>query len=232
MNQMPGSDLIPADFAGVVRLFPLPDLVMFPHVVQPLRVFEPRYVQMFEDALADDQLLTMAVLQPGWERDYEGQPPIFPTVVVGRVLSHSQQADGSYHLLLAGASRAAVVREIANELPYRQAAVELLADDDGGDTDEITALHAQLLRAFRRLTPDSVGANHPLQQMLEYQVSLGVLTDVIAFAAPLKRADKQYLLSELNVPKRAQRVIHHLRELRATSANDQPVTFPPSFSDN
>ena len=68
MNQMPGSDLIPADFAGVVRLFPLPDLVMFPHVVQPLRVFEPRYVQMFEDALADDQLLTMAVLQHGWER--------------------------------------------------------------------------------------------------------------------------------------------------------------------
>ena len=102
---MSGSHLLPDDFAGLVRLFPLPDLVMFPHVVQPLRVFEPRYVAMLEDATQDDQLITMALLQPGWEADYDGQPPIHSTVCVGRVISQSQQTDGSYNLLLAGLAR-------------------------------------------------------------------------------------------------------------------------------
>ena len=46
---------LPDDFSGIVRLFPLPELVLFPHVVQPLYVFEPRYVEMFEHALMSDQ---------------------------------------------------------------------------------------------------------------------------------------------------------------------------------
>ena len=39
------------DFRGTARLFPLPNLVLFPHVAQPLHVFEPRYRQMMADAL-------------------------------------------------------------------------------------------------------------------------------------------------------------------------------------
>ena len=64
----------PAEFSGIVRLFPIPNLVMFPHVMQPLHVFEPRYRDLLEDALANDRLIAMAVLEPGWESDYEGQP--------------------------------------------------------------------------------------------------------------------------------------------------------------
>ena len=56
---------LPHDFSGTVRLFPLPNLVMFPHVVQPLHIFEPRYREMLEDALEHDRLLAMALLQPG-----------------------------------------------------------------------------------------------------------------------------------------------------------------------
>src|SRR5436309_2528627 len=48
-------------FTGTARLFPLPNLVLFPHVVQPLHVFEPRYRQMTADALAGDRLIAMAL---------------------------------------------------------------------------------------------------------------------------------------------------------------------------
>ncbi len=61
-----------ANFSGVARLFPLPNLVMFPHVLQPLHVYEPRYRALLEEALDDDRLIAMAVLAPGWENDYEG----------------------------------------------------------------------------------------------------------------------------------------------------------------
>ena len=69
------SDSFPPDeFAGTARLFPLPNLVLFPHVVQPLHIFEPRYRQLMADALADDRLIAMALLRPGWEEDYHRKP--------------------------------------------------------------------------------------------------------------------------------------------------------------
>ena len=76
-------------FAGMARLFPLPNLVMFPHVVQPLHIFESRYVEMLEDALAGDHLIATALLMPGWEGEYDGRPPVDPIVCLGRVISHS-----------------------------------------------------------------------------------------------------------------------------------------------
>jgi Lon protease-like protein len=48
-----------ASFPGTARLFPLPNLVLFPHVVQPLHVFEPRYRQLTADTLATDRLVAM-----------------------------------------------------------------------------------------------------------------------------------------------------------------------------
>ena len=61
-------------FKGTARLFPLPDLVMFPHVMQPLHIFEPRYVDLLNSALDSDGLIAMSMLAPGWESDYEGRP--------------------------------------------------------------------------------------------------------------------------------------------------------------
>ena len=46
---------LPDDFTGLVRFFPLPDLVLFPHAMQPLHIFEFRYRHLTEDALAGDR---------------------------------------------------------------------------------------------------------------------------------------------------------------------------------
>ena len=52
-------------FKGTVRLFPLPDLIMFPHVIQPLRIFEPRYRDLLNDVLDSDGLIAMCLFAPG-----------------------------------------------------------------------------------------------------------------------------------------------------------------------
>jgi len=66
------------DYMGTARLFPLPNLVLFPQVMQPLHIFEPRYRQMTADALAGDRFLALALLKPGWEPSYSGNPDIYP----------------------------------------------------------------------------------------------------------------------------------------------------------
>ena len=82
-------DEILSTFRGEVRLFPLPNLVLFPDSFAPLKVFEKRFVKLVDDAKDDDGLVGMALLKPGWEDDYQGNPPIHPIVCVGRIRQSS-----------------------------------------------------------------------------------------------------------------------------------------------
>src|SRR5256885_16113186 len=92
-------------FSGMVRLFPLPNLVLYPHVMQPLHVFEERYREMLEDALAGAQLIAMAVLEPGWEPDYDSRPPVEQYACLGKAGAHHRLKDGRYNGLLPGRNR-------------------------------------------------------------------------------------------------------------------------------
>ena len=55
MNQDP----VPSRFP----IFPLPNVVLFPEVLQPLHIFEPRYRRMTEDALEGDRVIGMVLLR-------------------------------------------------------------------------------------------------------------------------------------------------------------------------
>src|SRR5437763_12628020 len=103
-EQRPMSDDLSAlgDFDGTARLFPLPNLVLFPYVIQPLHIFEPRYRQMTADSLAGDRLLTMALLRPGWEESYEGRPAVHPVGCLGKIVADQHLENGRYNLLLRG----------------------------------------------------------------------------------------------------------------------------------
>jgi ATP-dependent Lon protease len=230
---MSGTSLLPDDFTGLVRLFPLPDLVMFPHVVQPLRVFEPRYVAMLEDATQDDQLITMALLQSGWETAYEGNPPIHSAVCVGRVITQCRQADGAYNLLLAGVARGQIRQELARQRPYRQAEVEVLVDEDAAAlTGQSQQLKDELLQAYWQFNPEFLTGDSSIQQLLHAHVPLGMLTDIMAFAAPLDVSEKLMLLGEGSVVRRVQILIDQLRRLDPVDVALDSPWFPPSFSDN
>ena len=144
---------LPEDFTGTVRLFPLPNLVLFPNVVQPLHIFEPRYREMLEDSLAADQLIAIALLQPGWEADYDERPSIFPVTCIGRVVSHSRLEDGRYNLLLLGLRRASVIRELPATTSYRMAEVAVLEDvySETSGSRRVKLQRDLIRRAVRRL---------------------------------------------------------------------------------
>src|ERR1043165_4897580 len=105
----------------IVRIFALPNVVLFPRAVLPLHIFEERYKAMTADALAGDRRIAMALLKPGWEKSYYGRPPIEPVVCVGEILTSEKPPDGKYNFLLQGTSRARIIRETPSEKPYRLA---------------------------------------------------------------------------------------------------------------
>src|SRR5438874_11474896 len=95
----------PAEFSGKVRLFPLPNLVLFPHVMQPLHIFEPRYRQLTEDALDGDRLITLVLPLPGWEKDYADKPALHSIGCVGKIMAEQRLEDGRFNILLRGLAR-------------------------------------------------------------------------------------------------------------------------------
>jgi uncharacterized protein len=221
------------NFSGKVRLFPLPNLVLFPHVMQPLHIFEPRYRDLLEDALADDELIAMAVLTPGWENNYEGRPALYSMACLGRVTTHYRLADGTYNVLLLGLQRARLVRELKPVHRFREAKVELCEDQyPGCSSARQQALQKKLHNVLRKTLPRLPEAQEQADQLLGNDVPLGVLTDVISYLLDIDVPRKQLLLAEMDVYRRADLLLTHLSAESVQSAEQAAICFPPEFSTN
>jgi Lon protease-like protein len=227
---------MPADFSGIVRIFPLPNLVLFPHVVQPLHVFEPRYCDLLEEAMATDQLIAMALLRPGWEDDYHGRPPLESIACVGRVVTHTRLPERKHNLLLLGIQRVRLVYELPVNSAFRRARVELLSDEyDAALASGRGKTRSRLADLFRQVMPPNEQAAQQLDQLLGQDIDLGLLTDIVAFTASFEVPLKQQFLSETNVDRRAALLIQALEMAIKRPESVMPrgqIDFPPPFSAN
>ena len=215
------------DFRGRARLFPLPNLVLFPYVVQPLHVFEERYRQLMDDALKDDRLIGMALLRPGWENDYNKTPPIYPVICLGKIHKEQRLPDGRWNLLLHGLARARVENEVKADRLYRVAKVHLVQEEEAASIHTARDLRRRLGLGMERWFAAQGTALEQLQKLLHSDLTLGALVDVFGFALPIGVELKQQLLEDADVEERARRLVAHL------DANSPPVRkFPPDFSAN
>lgn len=221
-------------FTGQVRLFPLPNLVLFPHVVQPLHIFEPRYRQLMADALAGDRLITMALLQPGWEEEYDQRPAIHSVVCIGRIFKEEKLPDGRYNLLLQGLARARVIDEVPTDRLYRVARVQLAADVPVADAESQALLRKQLRERLQSWFTAQPPANEQLRKLLLSQIPLGALCDIFGFALPIEPEKKQELLAETHVEQRVAALLSILDSLQPAQsvAPASKRRFPPDFSSN
>ncbi len=220
-------------FSGVARLFPVPNLVVFPHVMQPLHIFEQRYREMLEDAIAGDGLIAMALLAPGWEIEYASRPKLVPWACLGKVVAHTRLADGRYNLLLVGLSRVRIIEELDPVRSFRQARVQLADDLEPALNPVSEQLGQALVAQFQRYI-SSVEASDSLNKLLSTGMPLSMLTDLIGYALPLPNELKQSLLMETCVTTRAQILLDALLDSanESTAGDSDRGLFPPPFSNN
>ena len=148
-------------FPSEIPLFPLPEVVLFPGVSRPLLIYEPRYREMVADALKGNKIIGMVLLRPGYEKDYEGRPPIYGVGCAGVIEDYEQLPDGRYGILLRGVTTFRVVSEDARK-PYRLARVEAVPeqvkDDDLGP---LSTLRERLARLLDTVLPLNVEPPDP-----------------------------------------------------------------------
>ncbi|WZO98105.1 LON peptidase substrate-binding domain-containing protein [Isosphaeraceae bacterium EP7] len=224
-------DLDLRGFDGVCRLFPLPDVVQFPHSILPLHIFEPRYRQMTEDALAGDGLVTVVRVPMPAEMMPDGRAVIEPVACLGRILQHERLPDGRFNFLLLGRKRVRLLREIPSEKLYRIAEAEILEDLEPDAAMDPGQIKASLVGLFRVAISKGRGLDPDLERLLAADLPLGVAVDMMAHALRLSPATKQSFLAEPLVEERADRLLRRLQEF----AGVDPVglkPFPPDFSVN
>ena len=218
------------DFSGTVPLFPLPNVALFPHVVQALHMFEPRYRQMTADAVAGDGFVALAVLKPGYDDHYNRKDaPIYPTVCLGRITNSRELADGRWDVTVQGLCRATVERELPGDDLYRVGELSLRPDSLDTDSDEARRVVGGVVEAFGRLYPKM--ADHPLvAKMLRSELPCSVLCDFIAHAAEIETETAARILCEADVCSRGRILTGWLNARLATQPGRRP--FPPEFSAN
>jgi Lon protease-like protein len=181
------SDVPAGEF--LLPLFPLPDMVFFPNTRLPLHVFEPRYRKLIADVISGDSRFGVILLRSGWERDYQGAPPIHPCGTLGTVEQLVALDDGRYNLILRGDVRFRVVGEIEHA-PYRVAravVVPEIARSAEAAYAERQWL-ADLARDYMRYLPNQV----PVPEIAT--VGLSPLTNALTMSLNLDAERKQHLL--------------------------------------
>jgi len=109
-----------ADLPDTIFVFPLPGALLLPRARLPLHIFEPRYLQMLEDALKTPQRL-IGMIQP---RPAPGKQNALHSIgCAGRVTQFSETEDGRYLITLTGISRFRILNEVEGFTPYRRCAV-------------------------------------------------------------------------------------------------------------
>lgn len=158
--QWQASTPLSADELAKLPIFPLPRVVFFPGTALPLHLFEPRYTRMIEDCLDTGcTALAVALLAPGWEDNYKGNPAIFQIAGAGRIVAHQARRDGTHDIILHGLNRVRLHEHPSEGQPYRSARAEPIEDVGAATTADVLAMMACATRVaakVRERQPDFV----------------------------------------------------------------------------
>jgi|SRR5262245_30450769 len=146
----------------------------------------------------------MALLAPGWERDYHGSPAFHPTGCLARLDAAQWRPDDCYDLTVTGLYRVRLGR-VSREYPYRAAAVSPWPHEPFTDSDPLVELERKALRdAYSRLRNESGAV--PADQTLPLEVLANTVCTELALDGELKMA----LLELDSVIERARQIREHI----------------------
>ena len=189
----------------ILPLFPLPNVVLFPQVLLPLHIFEPRYRQMVRDAAATDELIGMILLR-GPEGDPSGRD-VYPVGCAGRIIRKVDLPDGRSNILLQGV-REFVAEEQYFDKPYRTAAVEWRGVVRDFRLEATFREH--LIACIRRFVDNEKQDETSLRILSDPTLGDEMLVNLFAFALDFPVAEKQALLETPNPDARARRLVETL----------------------
>jgi Lon protease-like protein len=190
--------LYAADLPGVIPVFPLDAVLLPPRGLLPLNIFEPRYLNMIDDAMASDRLIGMVQTQRGGDRE---RPALAGVGGAGRITSFAETQDGRYLITLTGLCRFRVGAELPPQTPYRRVRADFapFEHDLSPSTDALD--RDALLATLRRYL---IGRNMDIDWRTAAEAPMEALVNSLSMALPLSASEKQALLEAMTLAERAE----------------------------
>ena len=131
------------DLPDKIPVFPLTGALLLPSGQLPLNIFEPRYIEMVNDALHGEKLIGM--IQPDLNNLHsdENPPALSKIGCIGRISAFQELGNGQLHINLSGICRFKVIEEIKATTNYRQCKIDAFETDlaEHSTGDEICLLY-------------------------------------------------------------------------------------------
>jgi Lon protease-like protein len=200
-------DDLPVEFP----IFPLPGALLLPRGRLPLNIFEPRYLAMVEDSLANSRMFGMIQPNENAPRAEHG-PSLYRIGCLGRLSHFSETEDGRYLITLTGLARFLVEQELPMRRGYRRVA----ADYGPFHHDLAPAAHAAL---GHNLRAEILGALKPYFAAKDIDANWdavhalpdNMLVVTLGMLCPFDTAEKQALLEAPTESDRAADLLALLR---------------------
>ncbi|MDL2404116.1 LON peptidase substrate-binding domain-containing protein [Rhizobium calliandrae] len=193
--------LKPSDLPESVVVFPLSGALLLPTGQLPLNIFEPRYLSMFDSAIAGNRLV--GIVQPALSESPE-TTHLSRVGCLGRITSFAETGDGRYITSLTGICRFRLMDEIITHNPYRTFRITPFISDLKSRDEEDSVDRSALLSAFRAyLDANKLEADWESVE----RASNMTLVNSLAMMAPFDPAEKQALLEAPDLKTRAETFI-------------------------
>jgi len=193
-----------------IAVMPLPNAILFPRVLLPLYIFEPRYKQMLADCLKGERMFAVALLRKGWENEGRNPTP-HPIAGIGVIRTCMARPDGSANVILEGVARVRI-SDYVRQRPYRVALVDSLKVPE----DAMENKREPLLRAVTQLAKAraQMGAELPkaVLNALRSVKNADYLSDLVSYTLLDDYYDKQAMLETLDTDERLEKLLALLQK--------------------
>ena len=206
-----------SDLPQLIPVFPLDGALLLPGGELPLQIFEPRYLNMVDDAMAGDRVIGMIQTRGG----SRSRPMLAEVGCVGRITSYAETSDGRYLITLTGVCRFDAGEELDLRLPYRQlrASYDRFSDDldDDEEAEASEAARARFATALKRYLNRR---ELDIDWETASQAPLEALVNSLCMGLPFEPAEKQAFLEAPDLAGRFE-VLTTLLEIDASDPDDE-----------
>ncbi len=185
-----------------IPVFPLSNFIIFPKTTVPLNIFEPRYLEMVDDAMKGNRIIGM--IQP--KKNDQTSPALYNIGCAGKITSFNETEDGRYLIILNGISRFKIIEELETRKLYRKCKVDFknYSYDLDKKIDEIKFSDLELI--FKNLKDLFIKQGYTINWKELEKQSLDQTINTLSMASPFSLEEKQILLETSNLIERKKKL--------------------------
>jgi len=186
------------NFPKIIPVFPLSNFIIFPKTSVPLNIFEPRYIEMVNDAMKSNKLI--GIIQPlSSDSALKIEPELHKVGCVGRIDTFEKTDDGRYLIELKGLIRFEKLREINTNKKYRECEVNYKNYVHDLDNKKENLKFTDLELIFKDLKSLFEKKGFIINWKALEKQSLDETINALAMASPFSLEEKQFLLEAENL---------------------------------